>query len=74
MNEAIGPPIALEQAIALYASQTVTQGQAAALAGMSRAEFIDALNKVGVSVFQYDSPDELIKEIPRSTLVVVAED
>lgn len=55
-------PIPLGEAIALYTAHSVTQGQAAALAGMTRAEFIEALGKAGVSAFQYDSVEELLKE------------
>ncbi|HZP80518.1 MAG TPA: UPF0175 family protein [Chthonomonadaceae bacterium] len=60
--ERVLSPIPVEEAIALYTARSVTQGQAAALAGLSRAEFIEALGKAGVSVFQYDSVEELLKE------------
>lgn len=55
------PPIPLEEAIALYAAQSMSQGQAAALAGVSRSEFIDALGRAGVPVFQY-SVEEVLEE------------
>lgn len=58
-------PISVGEAIALYAAQTVTQGQAAALAGLSRTEFIDALGKAGVCVFQY-SAEEILEEANRA--------
>jgi predicted HTH domain antitoxin len=57
---------ALEEAIRLYTERKMTQGQAAALAGLSRAEFIEALNRAGVSVFQYETEDELIAEVTRA--------
>ncbi len=54
-------PLSVEEAIALYEAQSVSQGQAAALAGLSRAEFIDALGRAGVSPFQYTA-DEILQE------------
>jgi len=48
-------------AVKWYEMKTVSQAKAAEIAGLSRAEFIDALGRFGVSPFQYDS-DELIKE------------
>jgi predicted DNA-binding protein (UPF0251 family) len=56
------PPMDVQEAIKLYAAQSVIQGQAAALAGLSRSRFIEALNEAGVSVFQYDEGD-LIREV-----------
>jgi len=52
-------PIPLEEAIARYTSRSITQGQAAALAGVSRSEFITALGKAGISVFQYSAEEAL---------------
>ncbi len=49
-------------AIALYDARLVTQGQAAEIAGLSRAEFVDALSHAGVSVIQYDSVEEILAE------------
>lgn len=48
-------------AVKWYEMKTVSQAKAAEIAGLSRAEFLDALGRFGVSPFQYDS-DELIKE------------
>src|SRR5436309_4046144 len=53
------PRTTLAEAIELYAARAVSQGQAAALAGVSRREFIDALGKAGVPVFQYDAAEAL---------------
>lgn len=47
-------------AIALYDAQALTQGQAAAMAGMSRVEFFDALGRHGVTTFQYDWEDAVL--------------
>jgi hypothetical protein len=46
-------------AVAWYERQLVSQGRAAEIAGLSRAEFIDALGRYGVSPFQ-DTFDELV--------------
>lgn len=48
-------------AVKWYEMKTVSQAKAAEIAGLSRAEFLDALGRFGVLPFQYDS-DELIKE------------
>lgn len=48
-------------AVKWYGMKTVSQARAAEIAGLSCAEFLDALGRFGVSPFQYDS-DELIKE------------
>ncbi|HQU36565.1 MAG TPA: UPF0175 family protein [Anaerolineales bacterium] len=48
-------------AVKWYEMKTVSQAKAAEIAGLSRAEFLDALGRFGVSPFQYDS-EELIKE------------
>ena len=47
-------------AVALYDARLVTQGQAAQMAGLSRAAFLDALGRHNVTPFQYDSPEELL--------------
>lgn len=44
-----------------YDMGLISQGRAAELAGVSRAEFIDALGPLGISVFQY-GPEELERE------------
>lgn len=49
-------------AVALYDAQIVSQGRAAHLAGLSRAAFIDALGRYGVTPFQYADADELLVE------------
>jgi predicted HTH domain antitoxin len=45
-----------------YENGIISQGKAAEIAGLSRAEFINALNQLGVSPFQY-SADEIASEI-----------
>jgi predicted HTH domain antitoxin len=40
----------------------LSQGKAAEVAGLSRAEFLAALHQFGVTPFQYDSPDDLVAE------------
>jgi predicted HTH domain antitoxin len=59
MIESSLPPTTLEEAIEIYAARAVSQGQAAALAGVSRSEFIEALGKARVPVFQYDGAEAL---------------
>ena len=54
----------LAGAVKLYEMGRVSQGQAARLAGMSRADFIDALGQFGVSPFQ-TTPEELKDEYER---------
>lgn len=44
-----------------YERRLVSQGRAAEIAGISRSEFIDALNCLGVTPFQTDA-DELVAE------------
>jgi predicted HTH domain antitoxin len=41
--------------------RAVTQGQAAEIAGLSRRDFIDALESFGVTAFQYDA-EEIVRE------------
>lgn len=48
-------------AVALYDAQAMTQSQAAEMAGMSRAEFLDALGRAGVSPFQYDANEAIME-------------
>jgi len=47
-----------------YEGHLVTQAKAAEIAGLSRAEFLSALGRMGVSPLQY-GPDEVIQEIER---------
>ena len=49
-------------AVALYDARAISQGQAAQIAGVSRAEFIYALERHGITPFQYDSAEELLAE------------
>jgi predicted HTH domain antitoxin len=47
-------------AVKWYEQQTLSQGRAAEIAGISRSEFIEALGRYGVSPFQ-DTLDELLE-------------
>ena len=47
-----------------YEMGTVSQGRAAEIAGLSRAAFVEALARFGVSPFQY-SADEIVEEAGR---------
>ena len=51
----------LAAAVKWYELQQVSQSRAAEIAGLSRSEFLDALARFGVSVFQYNA-DEVIEE------------
>jgi predicted HTH domain antitoxin len=51
----------LAAAVKWYELQMLSQERAAHLAGLSRAEFLDALARFRVSPFQY-GPDEILEE------------
>lgn len=48
-------------AVKWYETGVVSQAKGAEIAGLSRAEFISALNRFAVSPFQYDEK-EIVKE------------
>ena len=52
----------LAAAVKWYEMQIVSQAKAAEIAGLSRAEFLTALNRFDVSPFQYDA-DEVVQEV-----------
>jgi len=52
----------LAVAVKWYELGTISQGRAAEIAGVSRAAFIEALGRFGVSPFQVD-PAELASEV-----------
>jgi len=52
----------LAAAIKWYEMERISQGKAAELAGLSRAAFIEALSRYGVSAVQ-TSPDELEDDV-----------
>lgn len=49
-------------AVTLYDAQVVSQGRAAQIAGLSRAAFLDALGKYGVTPFQHNA-EEILAEL-----------
>lgn len=49
-------------AVKWYENSVISQSKAAEIAGLSRAEFINALNQFKVSPFQYNV-DEIIAEV-----------
>ncbi len=51
----------LAAAVKWYELRRVSQGRAAEIAGISRAAFVEALGRLGVSVFQAPS-DEVLEE------------
>ena len=54
----------LAAAVKWYELRVVSQGRAAEIAGLSRAEFIAALGRFGISPFQ-TSADEILEEARR---------
>jgi predicted HTH domain antitoxin len=54
----------LTAAVKWYEMRRLSQERAAKIAGLSRAEFIEALRKYGVSPFQ-TSADEILEETER---------
>jgi predicted HTH domain antitoxin len=52
----------LAAAVKWYEMERVSQAKAAEIAGLSRAEFLTALTRFGVSPFQYRA-DEVIQEV-----------
>ena len=54
----------LAAAVKWYEMKLISQGRAAEIAGISRSEFIDALGRFGVSVFQYGA-EEIVEEAGR---------
>jgi predicted HTH domain antitoxin len=54
----------LAAAVKWYELKLLSQERAARVAAISRAEFLDALGRFGVSAFQY-GPDEILEEAGR---------
>jgi predicted HTH domain antitoxin len=54
----------LAAAVKWYELRLLSQGRAARVAGLSRAEFLDALGRFGVTPFQVNA-EELIEEAGR---------
>jgi predicted HTH domain antitoxin len=52
----------LTAAVKWYEMRLISQAKAAEIAGVSRAEFLTALARFGVSPFQYEA-DEIIQEV-----------
>lgn len=55
----------LAAAVKWYEMRSISQGKAAEIAGMSRAQFLNALARFGATPFQYNA-DEMMKEIKRA--------
>jgi predicted HTH domain antitoxin len=54
----------LAAALKWYELRLISQGRAAQIAGLSRADFLEALSRYAVSPFQY-SAEEVIEEAER---------
>jgi predicted HTH domain antitoxin len=57
----------LAAAVKWYELGKISQGRAAQLAGLSRAEFIDSLSRYGVSPFQ-ETADDILKSLESNSL------
>ena len=55
----------LAAAVKWYELKALSQERAAGVAGLSRAEFLEALTRFGVSPFQYGA-DEILEESDRA--------
>lgn len=60
--EAFLKEMRLAAAVKWYETEQVSQAKAAEIAGLSRSEFLTALNRFGVTPFQV-SADDLIREV-----------
>jgi len=52
----------LAAAVKWYEMRLISQAKAAEIAGLSRSEFLTALDRFGVSPFQYGA-DEIVQEV-----------
>jgi predicted HTH domain antitoxin len=62
--ESFAKEMRLAAAVKWYELKVLSQGRAARVAGLSRAEFLDALGRFSVTPFQYGA-DEIIEEADR---------
>jgi len=53
----------LRLAVALFDARLLTQGQAAEMAGLSRVAFLEALERFGVTPFQYEDVEEALEDV-----------
>ncbi len=53
----------LRLAVALFDARLLSSGQAAHMAGLSRAAFLDTLAQFGVTPFQYDNVEEALADV-----------
>ncbi len=60
--EEFAQELRLAAAVKWYELERISQGKAAELAGLSRAEFIDALSRYGVSAVQ-TAPGEIAEDL-----------
>jgi len=58
----------LRLAVALFDTRLLSSRQAAQMASLSRADFLDALGQFGVTPFQYDSVEEAPADVQAAAL------
>ena len=61
-HQAFSAELRLAAAVKWYELGLVSQGRAAEIAGLSRAEFLAALGRYGVSPFQQGDVNELVSD------------
>lgn len=64
-RESFGRELLVAAAVKWYEARLVSQGRAAEIAALSRAEFLLALARYGVTPFQYGA-DEMVDEATRA--------
>ena len=62
-TEKIGLEMKRASAIIYYSDRKLSLGQCCELAEMNKAEFMSYLSKYNVSIFNFDSEDELLEDI-----------
>jgi predicted HTH domain antitoxin len=62
-SEELAAQIRLMAALKMFELGKLSSGKAAALAGLTRVEFLEMCGRYHISVFNY-SPEELVEELP----------
>ena len=62
-TEKIGLEMKRASAMIYYSDRKLSLGQCCELAEMNKAEFINYLSKYNISIFNFDTEDELLEDI-----------